>query len=59
MVKVILTSYSNPGCEWFYYDNDEDSDPEKEIYIEADTAPLAITRAYLKAKGVEWVEVPD
>jgi hypothetical protein len=27
--------------------------------IVADTAPLAIARAYLKAKGVEEVEVPD
>jgi hypothetical protein len=30
-----------------------------EYSSEADTAPLAITRAYLKAKGVEFVEVPD
>lgn len=27
--------------------------------VDADTAPLAITRAYLKAHGIEFVEVPE
>lgn len=27
--------------------------------IDADTAPLAITRAYLKVRGVEFVEIPN
>ena len=51
---ISLLPYLNRDIEgewWMGFDT--------RFVIKANTAPLAITRAYLKVKDVEWVEVPD
>ncbi len=47
-----IVSNQEPKLRWLAFFESDKS-------MIADTAPLAITRAYLKAKGVEFIEVPD
>jgi len=52
-------SDENDLYEWYCGLTNAIDDRTISFEIGADTAPLAITRAYLKAKGVEFVEVAD
>jgi len=53
-LRCWIKAWQTGNCVW-----DREGNGEFLVNSEADAAPLVITRTYLKAKGIEFVEIPE